>query len=174
MRKAIPRDQTSRPNAFLFNTNVDFYQPPNRYQPQLMVNHPALAPPPFSPYAFFPPSHYLSKPMPLMSTPNSCSQPGSILPPPTFLLPPEIATNTLFRNQTFPSPPPSTSSTARTNNTTNNNNNTNSNAQNQNDNKTRLNNDLQSPTNDVSANPQVTTNNPDLVNYSTPMKSKPR
>ncbi|CAF1331415.1 unnamed protein product [Adineta ricciae] len=174
VRKAIPRDQTSRPNAFLFNTNIDFYQPPNRYQPQLMVNHPALPPPPFSPYAFFPPSHYLSKPMPLMSTTNSCSQPGSMPPPPTFLLPPEMATNTLFRNQTFPSPPPSTSSTARTNNTTNNNNNTNPNAQNQNGNKTRLNNDVQSPPNDVSKNPQVTTNNPDLVNYSTPMKSKPR
>ncbi|CAF0791915.1 unnamed protein product [Adineta steineri] len=171
VRKAIPRDQTSRPNAFLFNTNnisIDLYHSQNRYQPHLMINHPTLPPPPFPPFAYFPPSNYLTKPMPLMGTTNSCAQPGA-LPPPTFILPPEIANSAFFRNQTYPSPPQSTSSSARINNNPNNN------TQYQNGNKNKLSNDISSASNDVSKNQQQPALiNTSVANYSTPIKSKPR
>ena len=154
------------PNAFLFNTNninIDFYHPQNRYQPHLMINHPPLPPPPFPPYAYFPPSNYLSKPMPLMGTTNSCSQPGA-LPPPTFILPPELANSAFFRNQTFPSPPPSISSSARTN----------INTQYQNGNENKFSNDPASASNDSLNNHQLNLFPTGTTNYSTLMKSKSR
>jgi len=124
-----------------------------------MINHPTLPPPSFPPYAYFPPSNYLSKPMPLMGTTNSYSQPGALLPP-AFILPPELANSPFFRNQTFPSPPPSTASSARTNNNT----------QYQNGNENKLSNDLASASNDSSKNLPTT----GTAKYSTPIKSKPR
>jgi hypothetical protein len=119
-----------------------------------MINHPTLQPTLYPPYAYFPPSNYLSKPMPLMGTTNSCSQSG-----PTFILPPDLANSAFFRNQTFPSPPPSTSSSARTNN---NNNSTQYQNGNNNNNNNKLNNDLPLASNDSSK------------THSTPIRSKPR
>ena len=163
VRKAIPREQTSRMNGFVFNNphqlNTDFYQTQNRYQPHLMINHPALPPTLYPSYAYFPSMNYLSKPMPLMGTTNSYSQSGAI-PPSGFLSPADLATHPFFRNQTFPSPPPSTSSSARTNN--------NSTQYQTENNNNKLNNDLPVVSNDSSKSLQ---SNP---NYSSPIRSKPR
>ncbi|CAF4722946.1 unnamed protein product, partial [Rotaria sp. Silwood2] len=142
VRKAIPREQTSRMNGFILNNNMnshnlntDFYHLQNRYPTHLMINHPTLSFPAFSPYAYLPPSNYLSKPMPLMgttpaTTTNSCPQSG-VLPPTTFILPPDLTNSAFFRNQTIsspppppPPPPPSTLSSTRTNNNTQNQNET--------------------------------------------------
>jgi hypothetical protein len=105
IRKAIPREQTSsRINGFILNHNPHLNN--DFYQSHLMIHHPTLPPPPYTPYAYYPPSNYLSKPMPLMGTTN----------PSTFFFPPELANSAFFRNQTFPSPPPSITSSGRTNN----------------------------------------------------------
>jgi len=120
-----------------------------------MINHSTLPPSPYSPYAYFPPTNYLSKPMPLMGTTNS----GALHPHSTFLFSPELANNNFFRNQTFPSPPPSTSSSVRTNNT-----------QYQNGNKTKSNTDQLSTSNESSKNLFT----PGITNYSSPIRSKPR
>lgn len=74
-----------------------------------MVNHSTLPPPSYQPYAYFPSPNYLAKPMPLMG-----SNHAGVLPPTAFFLPPELAANGFYRNQTFPSPPPSTASLTRT------------------------------------------------------------
>jgi len=155
VRKAIPREQTSRINGFMLNNNNLNNPNPDFYQTHLMINHPPIPPPPYSPYAYFPPSNYLSKPMPLMGATNS----GALLPPPTFLFTPELANNAFYRNQTFPSPPPSTSSSIRTNN-----------IQYQNGNKTKSNTDQLSTSNESSKNLFTT----GITNYSTPIRSKPR
>lgn len=161
VRKAIPREQTTRLNGFILNNNnnnlnTDFYQS------HLMMSHPTIATPSYAPYAYFPPSNYLSKPMPLMGTTNS----GVLHPPPpppsvppTFLFPPELATSAFIRNQTFPSPPPSTSSSNRTNHTLY-----------QNGNKQKSNNEQISTSNDTSKNIFTT----GILNYSTPMRAKSR
>lgn len=133
------------------NNNINHFNP-DFYQSHLMISHPTLPPQSYSPYTYFPPSHYLTKPMPLMSTSNS----GALPPHPTYIFPPELPNNTFFRNQTYPSPPPSISSSVRTNNT-----------QYQNGNKTKLNNDQQSISNDASK--TLLTNN-----YSTPIRTKSR
>jgi hypothetical protein len=166
VRKAIPREQTSRINGFILHNNnnnhhlnTDFYQTQNRYQPHLMINHPTLPPTLYPPYAYFPSSNYLSKPIPLMGTTNPCSQSGA-LPPQTFILPPDLANSAFFRNQTFPSPPPSTSSLARTNN--------NSTQYQNGNNNNKSNNDPPLASNDSSKPQQLNTN------YSTPFRSKPR
>jgi hypothetical protein len=112
-----------------------------------MINHPTLPPPSYSPYAYFPPTNYLTKPMPLMGTTNS-----GVLPPSTFLFPPELATHPFFRNQTFPSQPPSITSLPRT--------------QYQNGNKTKSNNEQLSTSNDSSKNL--------LPTETTPIRSKLR
>jgi hypothetical protein len=106
-----------------------------------MINPQTLPPPSYSPYAYFPQPNYLTKPMPLMATGNSGvlqQQP----PPPTFVFPSDIATSAFFRNQTYPSPPQSTSPLARTTNPT----------PYQNGNKTQSNNEQLSTGNDGSKN----------------------
>lgn len=109
VRKAIPRDQTSRNNHFLLTNHNNLT--PDLYSPHLMVNHSTLPPPSYPPYAYFPSPNYLTKPMPLMASSHA-----GVLPPTAFLLPPELAANAFFRNQTYPSPPPPppTASLART------------------------------------------------------------
>lgn len=107
VRKAIPRDQTSRTHHFLLTNHNNLN--PDLYSPHLMVNHSTLPPPSYQPYAYFPSPNYLAKPMPLMG-----SNHAGVLPPTAFFLPPELAANGFYRNQTFPSPPPSTASLTRT------------------------------------------------------------
>ncbi|CAF4577332.1 unnamed protein product [Rotaria sp. Silwood2] len=182
VRKAIPREQTSRMNGFILNNNMnshnlntDFYHLQNRYPTHLMINHPTLSFPAFSPYAYLPPSNYLSKPMPLMgttpaTTTNSCPQSG-VLPPTTFILPPDLTNSAFFRNQTIsspppppPPPPPSTLSSTRTNNNT----------QNQNETKNKMSNDLTSESNDSLSNRQSNIVTTGISDGATPIKSKSR
>ncbi|CAF1423845.1 unnamed protein product [Rotaria sordida] len=179
VRKAIPRERTSRLNSFILNNNInnpnlntDFYQLQNRYPTHLMINHPTLSFPAFSPYAYFPPSNYLSKPMPLMgttatttTTTNACPQSG-VVHPPTFILPPELTNSALFRNQTITSPPPSTLSSVRTNN--------NNSTQNQNETNNKMSNDTTLDLNDPSRNRQLNIVTTGISNYATPIRSKPR
>ncbi|CAF1023458.1 unnamed protein product [Rotaria sordida] len=104
IRKAIPREHIPRAYTSIPNNNIinsEFY-----YQPHLMINNPTLSP---LSYTYIHPSNYLSKPIPLMNTTNSCSQPNT-LPPTTFFLPSELSTNTYFSSPSL-----------RTNNNNNNN-----------------------------------------------------
>ena len=107
VRKAIPRDQTSRTNPYLLtnptNLNSDLYSP------QIMMNHSTIPPPSYSPYAYFPSPNYLTKPMPLMATTHA-----GVLPPSTFLFPSELTAHPFFRHPTFSSPSPPTLSVVRT------------------------------------------------------------
>lgn len=157
VRKAFPRESTTRLNGYILN-NSNINLNPEFYQAHLFMNPSQLSITPYAPYAFFPPSNYLSKPMPLMSTTNSGALPPTSAPPPhhpTLFFPPDA----FLRNQTYPSPPPSTSSSVvRTNNSTP--------YQNGN-NKTKLNtNDQLLISNDTSKNL--------LPNYSTPLRTKLR
>ncbi|CAF5107490.1 unnamed protein product [Rotaria magnacalcarata] len=169
VRKAIPREQTSRLNGLISNNtntyiNADFYHSQNRYQPQIMINHPTLSFPSFSPYAYFPPTNYLSKPMPLMGpTPSSSSQPGA-LPPQTYIVPPDLLNSAFFRNQTIPSQ--AASSPVRTNN--------NDNIENQNGTNAIMSNDNSSESNDAAKNHQVNYSTTAMPNYGTSVRSKPR
>ena len=167
VRKAIPREQTSRMNGFVLtnnnNINSDFYNLQSRYPPHLMINHATLPPPSFPPYAFFPPTNYLSRPMPLMKLTNPYLQPA-VLPPPTFILQPESTNSALLRNQTIPSPTPPNSSSGKTNN----------NANYQNDAKDKTNNDETTILSDTSKNRQLNLFTARIENYSFPMRSKPR
>jgi hypothetical protein len=123
-----------------------------------MINHPTLPPPPFPPYAYFPQSNYLSKPMPLMGTTNTGALPLS-----SYFVPPELANGAFLRNQTFSLPsPPSTVSSTRTN------------TQYQNGNKNKSNNEQILTSNDSSKTQQINLFTPGITNYSTPIRSKPR
>jgi hypothetical protein len=150
VRKAIPREQTSRFNGYNLNShqlNTDFYPT------HLMINHPTFSPPSYSSYPYFPSTNYLAKPMPLMGNTNS-----TVLSPPAFLLPTDLTTPQFFRNPTYPSPPHSTSSSTRINHNT---------TQYQNGNQIKPNNEQSSTINDPSKNQPANS-------FPTPIRTKIR
>jgi hypothetical protein len=57
-----------------------------------MLNHPFLSP---SPYTYFHPSNYLSKPISLMNTPNSYSQ-ATALSPRALYFPQDLSNNSFI------------------------------------------------------------------------------
>lgn len=118
-----------------------------------MINPPQLSFPPFPPYAYFPSTNYLSKPMPLMGTAaNPCTQTGAPLPPSAYILPTDLTNSAFFRNQPISSQSPT--SPVRTNNNDNNN----DNIQNQNGTINKTSNEV----------------NTDMSNCATPIRSKTR
>ena len=100
VRKAIPRDQTTRLNNPYFVANPTVIHP-DLYPTQFMFNSPT-----FSPYQYIP-----SKPLPLMAAAATANP--NLVPTHTLFFPANLPGNQLARNQTYPSPPPSTSSAAQ-------------------------------------------------------------
>ena len=102
-------------NANSNHLNPDFYHAQTRFPSHLMIHHPSLPPPAFATYPYYPSPNYLSKPMPLMAPTSPCSPTGAILSHSTLIFPPEMSQTPFFHNQTYPSPPSSTSPSVRTN-----------------------------------------------------------
>ena len=151
-------------NSFILknNVNADFYHSQTRYPPHLALNPSTLPPPLFSPYPYFYSNNFLAKPMPLMGPANPGSPTGAV-PAPAYILPPDVTHSAFHRNQTYPSPPSSTSPAMRTNNT-----------HYQNGHRKKSSHDQTSPSSDTS---KMTLSNflpAETANYSTPIRSKLR